>query len=191
MWSKLHISLFKAFFILTVLSLSQESFLCILVVVLDSSHHADLFAGRSGYVYRLEYMHWEQSKQTPDKYDHTEPQVYAELFCISVSHAWNLKDTMPYLNLQSVCEARCVGQGKRPAESDEMRWCAWKSHCRVWVARVWLEISMGGIKRIRVWALILSRLLWWPTLGESDIGVFVFEAERAVHVFSTMWGWRL
>ena len=190
MWSKLHISLSKAFFILTVLSLSRESFLCILVVVLDSSHHADLFAGWSGYVYRPEYMHWEQSKQTPYKYDHTEPH-YAELFYISVSHAWNLKDTMPYLNLQFVCEARCVGQGKRTAESDEMRWCAWKSHCRVWVAHIWLAISMDGTKRIRVWALFLSRLLWCPILGESDFGVFVFEAKRAVHIFLTMWGWCL
>lgn len=181
MRSTLHTSLFKAFFILTVLSLSQESFLCILVVVLDSSHHSDLFADKSGYVYRSEYMHWEQWKQTPYKHDHTEPQVYAELFYISVSHAWNLKNTTPYLNLQFACEARCVRQGERTAESDEMRWCAWKSHCRVSVAHFDSRSQWTESKELGFEPWFYPDYSGVLPLGESDFGVFVSEAEGAVH----------
>lgn len=98
---------------------------------------------------------------------------------------------MPYLNLQSVCEARSVGQGKRTAESDEMWDDTHGNHTAECGGPCLIRRSpMGGIKRIRVWALILSRLLGVLPLVSQTSGVFCFEAERAVHVFSTMWAWR-
>ena len=119
--------------------------------------------------------------KTPYKHDHTEPQVYAELFYISVSHAWNLKNTTPYLNLQFACEARCVRQGERTAESDEMRWCAWKSHCRVSVAHFDSRSQWTESKELGFEPWFYPDYSGVLPLGESDFGVFVSEAERAVH----------
>ena len=57
---------------------------------------------------------------------------------------------------------------------------------------VWLEITVCGTKRIRVWVLILCKLFQFLPLGESLINPFIFEAEILItQIFTRLGAWHL